>query len=261
MGSNTERVIPSGLSVRAWYEKCEVAAGEFVLFVDLGFHVGEFGGEPDDDIEFDVRLSRVKVAVITSASVQVIQKSVNVDGSEPHATITRKISHDLNVNARGGVSINHGVEMNASAEGSIASNMTTETSTSSQIVEYAYEAQQHTWTITDAQSGKFLTGRPWVTTEAPRLKFRFVQNSDDCIKAVVTCHFQDIHIENVRQTGGSRHRGVAGKFRDFVLGPDTPQLAAAKQFLKRKLTEVNLEMQDHSGKAQTVLADIIVLED
>lgn len=261
MRSNTDRVIPSGLSARAWYEKCEDGSGEFVLFVDLGFHVGEFGGEPNDDIEFDVRLSRVKVAVIAPDSVKVIQKSVNVNGSAPPSIITKKTTSDLSASATGSASLINGVDLGASTQGSTTSNTMIESASTSRIVEYCYEGQQHTWTITDAQSGKFLIGRPWITTEEPRLKFRFTRDTDHQIKAVVTCRFQDIHIENVRQAGGNSRKGFASKIKDCVFGPDSAQLVAAKQFLKRKLNEVNLEMKDHSGKAQTILADIIVLED
>lgn len=111
--SNTDRIVPSGLSVFGWYTKTN-ADGLTSVHVDVGFGVGKFGGKPTDKIEFELRLKRAQIVVICGGGAGA-KFSTMATQALAKREITESVSESTQKSAHGKVSGSIGVKTTGNA--------------------------------------------------------------------------------------------------------------------------------------------------
>lgn len=203
---NRKRSLADVVGIEAWHKPFDRKSREADLHVDVVFHTGRFGLDPDDPVRFQLSIRRAEVVVITPATEPVRVKPDSVVRDTPAVSATATTRRSVTRQAGAAVKVSAGAapvaEIGAQAGGSAAIEQTTTASKSGAAIEALHmrtEDGDHRWILAPGAGGS-LDGRPW-DGSSPRL--RLIDTRKDSTKGLepsvrveVRCLREDLTIDN-----------------------------------------------------------------
>ncbi|PZR32928.1 hypothetical protein [Caulobacter segnis] len=262
---NRLRSLPGVISLEAWHKSFSPKLGRTDLHVDVAFMTGRLGGEPDDDVRFQLSLKQAQVVVIIPAAEPARFDTASVSRDTPNQTVkiteTRQSSGRAKAGARLGLStVPQALQMKADlgVEGSISRDQVTAITQQLHAMSLVHSKVDdgHAWTVTPTGS-ETLFGRPWNAGKEPRLKVIDQRNDRSspiapAIHVEVRCLRQDLHITDIRLKDEAAWSVL------MAGAQQRNRIAAAEALIRTKLFEEGLfkgNVSDHY--AQMTLAAIV----
>lgn len=261
--SNTDRIVPSGLSVFGWHTKTD-ADGLTTVHVDVGFRVGKFGGKPTDKIEFEFQLKRAQIVVICGGGASA---KFSTMATQPLATkeMTESISESIQKSAHGKVSGSLGVtpsgKVSVDAEMGKTVQTDLETKATQIVTDFLVQHEKTTdghpaWEV-KSRTGRVLVGNPWDAKLEPRLKVEMPAAGvgvEPTIRVEIRCRGEDLDFGAGIRIKDEKKRGLFSSIHNKDVN-----LAAAEQLLKKELEREGLTLSAPGEKfGEITLADVIL---
>lgn len=261
--SNTDRIIPSGLSVIGWFAKTN-HEGVVSVHVDIGFSVGKFGGKPTDQVEFELNLKRAEIVVVCGGgaepkfSTMARVKKTPMSISE---TTVRKTTGAASGQLELGFDGIAGAKVAGKVEGEKSYEHISKSEMQKVATEFLVKHHRTTdgnpaWEIC-AENDNILQGNPWDAWEQPRIQVEMPPSgtrAEPTIRVEVRCRGEDLDFGDGIKLKDSSKRALFSKIKN-----NAKNLAAAEQFLKKVLEGEGLILEAPGEKyGSLVLADVVL---
>lgn len=261
--SNTDRIIPSGLSVIGWFAKTS-EDGIVSVHVDVGFDVGKFGGRPTDQVEFELNLRRAEVVVVCGGGAEP-KFSTIAKVKKPSVAIAETTKHKTTMAAEGQLELGFDAGLKGKAGGKVAGQKSVEHITTSEVEGIATDFLIRHLRTTDGdpawevrgEKNKPLQGNPWDANEHPRIQVKMPAEgslAEPTIRVEVRCRGEDLDFGDGIKLKDKSKRDLFSRISN-----NAKNLAAAEQYLKKVLEEEGLVLETPGEKyGSLVLADVVL---
>ena len=262
MGPNTNhaRLFSDILSVDGWHSKFCDESGVASVHVDVGFHTGQLGAEPESNVRFKLSLRRAVVTFVVPPTepIQVLQASVD-RGPQMEGTKTVRLENATGNSSTANAAVRLSATPNVELNGSAAAHRTAAVSTSTEITgrASAFEVHQskdalgnYRWEVIGT-NGENLFGHPWDPVGQPRLSIKRRKNDkvDSTGRVTVSCRKQDLVIQGVEL---KESQGIVQRYK-------ANRMAAAEALIRKKLCDISLTPLNFEEKlSNLVLADVTI---
>jgi len=264
--SNTDRIIPSGLSVFGWYAKTN-EDGIVSVHVDVGFNVGKFGGKPSDQVEFELNLTRAEIVVVCGGGAEP-RFSTIAKVKKPPVAISETRKQKTTGSAEGQLELGFDGMPRSKVSGKAGGQKSFEHVTTSEVEVIATDflvrhlrtpGGEPAWEVS-SDNNKPLQGNPWDANECPRIQVRMPAKdslAEPTIRVEVRCRGEDLDFGSGIKLKDKSKRGIFSKISN-----NAKNLAAAEQYLKTVLENEGLVLEAPGEKyGSMVLADVVLTLD
>lgn len=253
------------LSIDAWHDPFRIDGVTSAVYVEVSFQQGRLGGDdPKIPFSFKIGLKRALLTVRLESPLTIkrssIARDIPVSPIELQKILSAKDVAKQNWTAKGDVNI---AKFSAALSGQASSDQELTREEQLKVVQQVPRitatarprgSNEYAWDLQPTFE-PILEGQPWHPVDAPRMHVRHPNAGsklDPVIKVTLSCALEDISITELELKPASLIDTVIQTLRN------EHSYAAAVQYLKRVLTEADIEVSNIDSRLSDIwLADVL----